>query len=359
MEGMEIDELFWKGRRVFVTGHTGFKGSWISLWLQQLGADITGFSLAPAGSPNLFEIAQVADSMKHHVGDIRDLKQLTGALKTAAPDIVIHLAAQSLVRESYDDPVSTYSTNIIGTVNLLEAVRQVSSVKVVLNITSDKCYENEESDQPYSETDPMGGHDPYSSSKGCAELVTSSYYRSFLKKQGAGIATARAGNVIGGGDWAKDRIVPDAIAAFISGETLEIRNPLATRPWQHVLEPLAGYLILCQKLYTNTEHYSGAWNFGPGAKDIQPVAKLVDAMVQNWPGDVCWKIDKDVHPHEAQNLTLDCTKANTQLAWKSIWNFERAVKETINWYLAWNNRENVHKATMEQISSYQREMVAK
>ncbi len=302
-------------------------------------------------------MTNVADGMDSQFGDIRDLQSLTASLEEAQPDIVIHMAAQSLVRESYADPVNTYTTNVVGTVNLLEAVRQVSSVKVVLNITSDKCYENEEWDRPYRETDRMGGHDPYSSSKGCAELVTSSYYRSFLHEQGIAVATARAGNVIGGGDWAKDRIIPDAITAFIDDKPLKIRNPIATRPWQHVLEPLAGYLIICQKLYNNPEKYSGPWNFGPNSQDIQPVSKLADEIVKNWSDDVSWQLDEGAHPHEAQSLMLDCSKAFKQLGWKSSWDFERAVKETVNWYKAWYNKDDVGKVTREQITSYQGNMV--
>ena len=357
MEGMVIDEDFWKERRVFVTGHSGFKGSWISFWLKQLGANVTGFSLAPVDKPNLFDVVHVASGMDSHIGDIRDLQQLEHVITEAQPEIVIHMAAQSLVRESYEDPVNTYTTNIIGTVNVLEAVRHVSSVKVLLNITSDKCYENEEWDRPYRETDPMGGHDPYSSSKGCAELVTSSYYRSFLNDINIGVATARAGNVIGGGDWARDRIVPDAISAFSNNKILEIRNPLATRPWQHVLEPIAGYLIVCQKLYKNPQQYSGPWNFGPDPEGVQPVSKLADEIVRNWSENANWQQDKDIHPHEAQNLILDSTKAHTQLGWSPIWSFDRTVKETVKWYKAWIAGEDINTTTSQQIARYQQELV--
>jgi len=352
LEGMVIDKQFWKNKRVFLTGHTGFKGSWLSLWLQHLGVNLTGYALQPPTNPAIFEIAGVADNMDSQLGDIRDLKQLTRTMQQAKPEIVIHMAAQSLVRDSYDDPVGTYSTNIMGTVNLFDAARRVSSVKAVLNVTSDKCYENREWSRGYIETDTMGGFDPYSSSKGCAELVTSAYRQSFFNASGIGLASARAGNVIGGGDWASNRLVPDAIRAFMRDEPLMIRNPMAVRPWQHVIEPLSGYLMLCQKLYQQPENFSEGWNFGPLNNEARPVSYIADQIVKNWEGNARWGLDKNSHPHEAGHLTLDCSKAGESLEWEPVWELDRALKETVFWYKAWQQKENMHNFTIRQIDAY-------
>ena len=268
------------------------------------------------------------------------------------------MAAQSLVRDSYTDPVDTYSTNVMGTVNLLEAVRNTASVKVVLNITSDKCYENNEWVWGYRENDPMGGHDPYSSSKGCAELVSSAYRRSFLQDANIGLATARAGNVIGGGDWASDRIVPDAMRAFTTGNQLVVRNPLAIRPWQHVLEPLTGYLVLCQNLFQQPQEFAEAWNFGPQDEDIKLVSVLADLMVQFWGDNAEWRLDEGAHPHEARHLKLDCSKASARINWNSIWTLERAMDATVGWYKAWHQQQDMHEFTLKQIASYQQELLA-
>lgn len=355
-----ISPSFWQGRKVFLTGHTGFKGGWLSLWLNQLGAEVTGYALDAPTTPSFFEdvdVLRVLDSSIH--GDIRDFGAFTYAMKEASPDIVIHMAAQPLVRDSYIDPVSTYSSNVMGTVNMLEAVRQTPSVKAVLNITTDKCYENNEWVWGYRENEPMGGHDPYSSSKACAELVSSAYRNSFLHEKGVALATARAGNVIGGGDWAKDRIVPDAMRAFINNQTLSIRNPLATRPWQHVLEPLAGYLILCQQLINDPDNYAEAWNFGPNDDDAQAVSVLADIMVACWKKESRWSLDDDAHPHEARYLKLDCSKSKDRLKWKPVWDLERTLEETVGWYKAWSKKEGMNAFTLQQIDTYQQEYMTK
>lgn len=356
MANMVINPIFWKGRKVLMTGHTGFKGGWLSLWLNRLGAKITGYALEPPTSPALFEDAQINTVLQDsHIGDICDLEKLTKVMQSVDPEIVIHLAAQPLVRHSYTDPLGTYSTNVMGAVNLFEAVRNTSSVKAVLNITTDKCYKNREWVWGYREDEPMGGHDPYSSSKGCVELISDSYRNSFLQKIGIGLGTARAGNVIGGGDWAKDRIVPDAIRAFIKKEPLLVRNPLSTRPWQHVLEPLSGYIILAQQLFENPEAFSEGWNFGPNDDDAQPVSVLADIMVKNWSDQSEWRLDEGGQPHEANYLKLDCSKAKAKLKWYPIWNIDRALEETVRWYRAWHDRSNMHKFTMKQIEIYQHE----
>lgn len=359
MESLVIDPSFWKGRHVFVTGHTGFKGSWLSLWLKLLGANITGYALEPPTNPALFEDAKVAEALQHNIyGDIRDADTFTKAMQNAKPEIVIHMAAQPLVLESYKDPVGTYTTNVMGTVNLFEAIRKISGIKATLNITTDKCYENKEWTWGYREIEPMGGHDPYSSSKGCAELVSSAYRRSFFQQDGVELATARAGNIIGGGDWAKDRIVPDAIRALMNNKTLLVRNPTATRPWQHVLEPLSGYLMLCQQLVKQPNKYAEGWNFGPNEEDAQTVLNVADIIVKNWGEQASWGLDEGTHIHEAHFLKLDCSKAKTQLKWKPIWNLERALNETVQWYKAWHNKADMYKFSLNQIKTYQRERLA-
>jgi CDP-glucose 4,6-dehydratase len=357
MENMGVDSDFWKGKKVFLTGHTGFKGSWLTLWLHQLGAVVTGYALQSPTEPSLFEDANIVDLLLQNIlGDIRDGALLTRKMQKAAPEIVIHMAAQSLVRESYIDPVETYAANVMGTVNVLEAARNTYSVKAILNITTDKCYENREWVWGYRENEPMGGHDPYSSSKGCAELVSLAYRRSFLQPAGIALATARAGNVIGGGDWAKDRIVPDAMRAFMNRKILKVRNPLSTRPWQHVLEPLTGYLMLCQQLIEHPESFSDAWNFGPNDADAQPVSRLADIMTKNWGQGAGWQLDAGAHPHEANYLKLDCSKAKSHLKWRPIWNLSRALEETVQWYKARHNRIDMNEFSIQQIASYQKEL---
>ena len=331
---MNVDPGFWRGKRVFLTGHTGFKGGWLSLWLQQLGAQLQGYALAPVGEHSLFAAARVGHGMASTLADIRDLAALQSAMVAFRPEIVIHMAAQPLVRQSYADPVETYATNVMGTVNLLEAVRRAPGVRAVVNVTTDKCYENDDRASGYAEGEPMGGHDPYSSSKGCAELVTSAYRRSFFSGGGAAVATARAGNVIGGGDWASDRLVPDILRAFERGEPVVIRNPNATRPWQHVLEPLGGYLLLGARLAAEPLRYHGAWNFGPHLQDALPVGTLADIALQAWGGGSCHTPAQAGQPHEAGLLKLDISKAVNQLGWHPRYTAVESIQSTIAWYKA-------------------------
>jgi CDP-glucose 4,6-dehydratase len=358
MEGLVIDSDFWKDRRVLITGHTGFKGGWLSLWLNQLGARVYGYAIDPPNNPAFFKESKVESSLEQSLfGDIQDSELLLKVMTDINPEIVIHMAAQSLVKESYMNPKLTYSTNILGTVNVFEAVRSTTSVKVVLNITSDKCYENKETNIGYTESDSMGGYDPYSSSKGCSELISSAYRQSFFHGTGVALATARAGNVIGGGDWAKNRIIPDAIRAFLNNKPLLIRNPVATRPWQHVLEPLSGYIILCQHLMQSPEFFADGWNFGPTNEGIASVSVLADKIINRWGNSAMWKLDEEFHPHEASLLSLDCSKANNELNWRPIWNLDRTILETINWYKAWEGKEDMHNFSLNQIRFYQQEFL--
>ena len=350
---MTANPDFWQGKRVFLTGHTGFKGSWLSLWLQSLGAQVHGLGLEPTTSPNLFAVAQVAAGMASHtIGDIRDLAAVQKAMQAAQPDIVIHMAAQSLVRLSYTEPVETYATNVMGTVHILEAARSAPSVKAIVVVTTDKCYENKEWAWGYRENEPMGGHDPYSNSKGCAELVTSAYRNSFLHSSGIAVASARAGNVIGGGDWATDRLVPDILRAFEQNLPVTIRNPHATRPWQHVLEPLSGYLTLAEHLYTQGQDYAEGWNFGPKDDDAQPVQWIVEHMVNSWGQGASWQQDGGVHPHEANYLKLDISKAKTRLGWQPRWPLLTALEKITTWHQAYLATTNMHDFTMQQIANY-------
>lgn len=354
---MEMGNIaFWDAKRVFLTGHTGFKGSWLSLWLQQCGAKVTGFALAPPTTPSLFEAAQVAEGMKSVIGDIRDGSFLSLAMQDADPDIVIHMAAQPLVRRSYIDPIETYATNVMGTANLLEAVRNVSSVRAVVIVTTDKCYENKEWFWGYRENEPMGGFDPYSSSKACAELLTSAYRNSYFNvskydQHKVALATARAGNVIGGGDWADDRLIPDIMRSIQIGQSVKIRNPDAIRPWQHVLEPLSGYLLLAEKLYKEGAIFSEAFNFGPNDEDAKPVQWVVDQITECW-GNASWHIDKDSHPHEAHHLKLDCSKAKSQLGWTPKWNLSQALENIVSWHKAYNERQDMRAFSLQQLSHY-------
>lgn len=348
-----MNSAFWKGKKVFLTGHTGFKGSWLSLWLNRLGAEVHGYALAPATTPSIYTVADVEPSLlSSTIGDIRDLAMLSKAVKAIQPDIIFHLAAQPLVRYSYEAPVETYSTNVMGTVNLLEVVRQTASIKAVVNVTTDKCYENQEWIWSYRENEAMGGHDPYSSSKGCSELVTAAYRRSFLAASDVGVATARAGNVIGGGDWSPDRLIPDFLRSLDANETLVIRSPEAIRPWQHVLEPLSGYLTLAEKLYSEPKKYAQAWNFGPAEQDAQNVEWIVNRMVASMPG-ISWEHDKSIHPHEANYLKLDSSKARNHLNWQPKWNLEQALDRITRWHKSWRNGDDMNKFTLQQIAEYE------
>jgi len=355
----QVDPLFWKDKRVFLTGHTGFKGGWLSLWLCSMGAQVIGYSLPPNTHPNLFDVANVADDLEYsHLADIRDLVKLQSTMALARPDIVIHMAAQPLVRYSYDNPVETYATNVMGTVHVLESIRNTASVRAAVIVTTDKCYENKEWPWGYRENEPMGGHDPYSNSKGCAELVTSAYRESFFSshkypEHQVAVASARAGNVIGGGDWSVDRLIPDAIRAFEANENLMIRNPLATRPWQHVLEPLSGYLILAQALYQNGIEFASAWNFGPLDEDARTVEDVINLLIQNWPGKATWQQDQGEQPHEAHLLKLDCSKARQLLKWQAKWNLEKAIQNITQWQSAFQHQLDMHDFSLQQITSYQ------
>ncbi|MGV0954050.1 MAG: CDP-glucose 4,6-dehydratase [Fluviibacter sp.] len=354
-----IDPKFWHGKRVFLTGHTGFKGSWLSLWLQSMGAELHGYALNPPTNPALFDEAEVAKGMSSVIGDIRDYANLDAALKQSRAEIVIHMAAQPLVRLSYDQPVETYATNVMGTVHLLEAIRQVGGVRAVVNVTTDKCYENKEWVWGYREDEPMGGHDPYSNSKGCSELITGGYRRSFFQKTDTALASGRAGNVIGGGDWALDRLVPDILRAFERKEPVVIRNPYATRPWQHVLEPLSGYLTLAQRLYEEGQAYAEGWNFGPKEDDAKSVQWIVEALVNDWGAGASWHLDCGEHPHEANCLKLDISKAKARLGWGPRWGLAKALGEIIVWHQAWMAGENAQQLCLSQIEQFNRFRVSK
>ena len=348
-----VNRQFWHGKKVLVTGHTGFKGGWLSLWLSSLGARVHGYSLEPPTNPNFFKTAQVERELAGHtLGNIEDFAQLSQAMNKAAPDIVLHLAAQPLVRASYSEPVQTYATNVMGTVHLLEAVRQCSGVRAVVIVTTDKCYENREWVWGYREAEAMGGFDPYSSSKGCAELVTSAYRRSFLAQSGVAVATARAGNVIGGGDWALDRLVPDFFRAADTARPLEIRFPNATRPWQHVLEPLSGYIVLAEHLFQDGQAHAEAWNFGPTEEDAKSVAWILQRLVDLMPG-TAWRQPAVEHVHEASFLKLDSSKACARLSWKPSWRLTEALQATVDWHTAWRAGEDMRSLSLNQIAAHQ------
>jgi CDP-glucose 4,6-dehydratase len=350
-----IDKDFWQGKRVFLTGHTGFKGSWLSLWLFSLGAKVRGYSLNPPTTPSLFNEAKVDSLIDSYIGDIRDQDTLHESMVSFSPDILIHMAAQPLVRCSYNEPIETYEVNVIGTAKVLEVARSCSNLKAIVNITTDKCYENDGRTEGYKENDPMGGYDPYSSSKGCAELVTSSYRRSFLQEQGIGLASVRAGNVIGGGDWANDRLIPDILRSFENGDSVVIRNPKATRPWQHVLEPLSGYLFLAQKLYKDQKEYAEGWNFGPNEQDVKPVDWILDKMIGNWPNS-SWELDENFSPHEASFLKLDFSKAKSKLDWNPVWELSHTLEKIVNWHQAWLNKEDIQARCLAEIEEYTKDM---
>jgi CDP-glucose 4,6-dehydratase len=355
MEKMAMSRTFWRGKRVFLTGHTGFKGGWLTLWLADMGAEVHGYALAPPTVPNLFTVANLQDRLvRSTIADIRDAAALAQAMQTAQPDIVLHLAAQPLVRYSYAAPVETYAVNVMGTVNLLEAVRLTPSVKAVVNVTTDKCYENREWVWPYRENEAMGGFDPYSSSKACSELVTAAYRCSFLDAAGIQLASARAGNVIGGGDWADDRLVPDFLRALDAGRALTIRSPQATRPWQHVLEPLSGYLMLAERLFTGGHGFAEAWNFGPEETDARPVQWIVEYLCGQVPGAV-WQCDAAPQPHEANMLKLDSSKAKAQLGWRPRWDLQTALGMTLAWHQAWKQGLDMAATCVQQAQAYEAE----
>lgn len=349
---------FWKNKKVFITGHTGFKGSWLCLWLHRLGAEIHGYALSPPTQPSLFELVQVESLLSSHkVADIRDGSLLQAVMCSIQPEIVIHMAAQPLVRDSYLIPVETYSTNVMGTVHVLEAVRGCKSVRAVVNVTTDKCYENREWVWGYREDDSMGGFDPYSSSKGCSELVTSAYRQSYFNENsygthGVALASARAGNVIGGGDWATDRLIPDIIRAILTGESVQVRNPHAVRPWQHVLEPLSGYLMLAQRLYEAGCCYSGGWNFGPSDDDTQTVEWIVKQMCHKWGNSANYVTDSGIHPHEAHYLKLDCSKARQTLGWAPRWSLDMALEKIIEWTKSYKLKSDMRECCLSQIAIY-------
>jgi|TARA_R110000772_G_scaffold145023_2_gene254839 CDP-glucose 4,6-dehydratase len=348
---MVMNIEFWKNKKVFVTGHTGFKGSWLCLWLQHMEADVCGYALAPPTSPNNFTEAKVANGMASFIGDTRDYNTLLDQMQKFSPDIVIHLAAQPLVRESYINPRHTIETNVMGTTNVFEAIRHTPSVKSVVNVTTDKCYENREWAWGYREDEAMGGYDPYSASKGCSELITSAYRRSFFNS-GIAIASARAGNVIGGGDWAADRIVPDALKGFGSNTPVEVRFPNAIRPWQHVLEPLSGYLTLAEELYTNGQKHATSYNFGPVDEDAKPVQWILDTMASTWGDGATWFHTNIEHPHEAHYLKLDISKAKAYLNWTPKWNLNIALEMTVQWHKSWLANNDMQKECISQINDY-------
>jgi len=352
-----MNQAFWKGKKVFVTGHTGFKGSWLSIWLQQMGAEVVGYSLPEFSNPSMFEMAHIADGMTSIAADVRDLERIKKVLNQHKPEIVIHMAAQALVHDSYRDPVTTYTTNIIGTMNVLEAVRHTDSVRVVVSITSDKCYENLEWVWGYRENDRMGGHDPYSSSKGCAELLISAYRDSFFnpkdyQKHGVALASTRAGNVIGGGDWSGDRLVPDIMRAIMENESVLIRRPNAIRPWQFVLEPLRGYLMLAERLWDQGPEYAEGWNFGPDIEEIEPVSWIVKYLTEHWGDDASWVLDKGEHPHEDHFLKLDTTKAKSLLNWTPALNLPTVLDWIVDWYKVYHQNGDLREITEAQISQY-------
>ncbi len=348
-----MNRQFWQGKRVFLTGHTGFKGSWLTLWLRRLGAEVTGYSLAPPTEPNLFVEARVGDGVRTIEADVRDAAAVARAMSEASPEIVLHLAAQSLVRRGYAEPLETYATNVLGTANVLEAVRAAGDVRVAIACTSDKCYENREWDRGYREDDRLGGKDPYSNSKACAELVTDAYRRSYFATGRVALASVRSGNVIGGGDWADDRLLPDLVRGFARGEPVPIRSPDAIRPWQHVLDPLHGYLMLAERLWSDGAGFGGAWNFGPDEGDARPVRWIADRIVERWGESASWRLDGDVHPPEATYLRLDCTKAKRQLGWSPLVSLETALEWLVSWHRGHHSGADARQLTLERIADFE------
>jgi len=353
-----MNSQFWKGKTVLLTGHTGFKGSWLSLWLQKSGVKLIGFSKDIPTKPSLFELASVKDGMTSITGNVCNYNQIEKVIQDYKPEIVIHMAAQAILRQSYKDPIETYSTNVMGAVNVLEAIRKNGKVKVILNVTSDKCYEPENASNGFSENDRLGGFDPYSNSKACAELVTSSFRNSFFNpseytKHGVALASVRAGNVIGGGDWGTDRLIPDIIRGILNNETIEIRNPEAIRPWQHVLDPLNGYLILIERLWSSGSEFSEGWNFGPEKNDEKPVRWVIEKLTEQWKHDIQWKTSNEKNPHEEQFLRLDCSKARSRLGWKPKLHLEQGLLWTISWYKQYEEKKDLREFTEEQIAKFQ------
>lgn len=351
---MTVDVSFWKNKRVFVTGHTGFKGSWLSLWLNHMGAIVRGYSLEPITNPSLFDVAKVADCVDSVVGDICDSDKLASSMAEFQPDIVLHLAAQALVKYSYDNPLETYQTNVMGSLHVLECIRKTPSVKAAVMVTTDKCYENREWDWGYRENEAMGGYDPYSSSKGCMELLVSSYRRSYFSDGSVKVASARAGNVIGGGDWSLDRLIPDLIHAACNNQPAQIRSPHSIRPWQHVLEPLSGYLLLAQRLFESDEQrYQSGWNFGPNESDAQPVCWIADKICQVWQQGCHWQdCSSDDQPHEAQHLKLDCSKAKNQLGWIPQLCLSDAIEFVVDWHKSHLDNQDMNQLTIKQIQKF-------
>ncbi len=350
---MVISNNFWKNKKVLITGHTGFKGSWLTIWLESMGAKIVGVSLDPLNEKNLYDLAKIGKKIKSLRCDIRNRDELKKIFSRSKPEIVFHLAAQPLVIKSYKNPVETYETNFMGTLNILESIRNISSVKACIVVTSDKCYQNNEWNWGYRENDPLGGHDPYSSSKGSCELLVNSYRLSyFTGKNKTKIASVRAGNVIGGGDFSDDRLIPDAVNSFVSKKILKIRSPKSTRPWQHVLEPLGGYILLAQKLISKNSHFDQAWNFGPYPEDIRTVRDVIDIFVKKWGKEFKYKIEKSKNIHEAKLLSLDCSKAIHEMKWRPNWNLEKAIEHTVNWYKAYLQKEDLYNITLIQINEY-------
>lgn len=353
MEDVVVGPRFWRGRRVFITGHTGFKGAWLSLLLRHLGAEVYGYALAPAHEAGLFQTAGVEKDIHHRIANVLEPRLLQDAIAESRAEFMFHLAAQPLVRLSYEQPAETFVTNVMGTVNVLEAVRHTPAVRVAIVVTSDKCYENFEWERGYTEADRLGGHDPYSSSKACAELVTAAYRSSFFGGADAcRIASVRAGNVIGGGDWASDRLVPDAMRAFIAGDSVRIRRPKAVRPWQHTLDPLMGYLLLAQRMSEPDSNLTEGWNFGPEPDSDLPVGTIIERLAALWGSDARWEVDNDEHPHEAHYLKLDCAKAKSRLGWKPAIGIEEALHLTVGWYKAFQNEKDMRAETLAQIERY-------
>jgi CDP-glucose 4,6-dehydratase len=348
----------WHGRRVFLTGHTGFKGGWLALWLASKGAIVRGYALDPCTEPNLFTEAKIGSVIEDIRGDIRNSATLEPALRDFAPEVVFHMAAQPLVRYSYEDPIGTYETNVIGTARVLDAVRRTPSVRAVVSVTTDKCYENKEWLWGYRETDPLGGYDPYSSSKACAEIVSAAYRQSYfpvgkLAEHKCAVATGRAGNVIGGGDWSLDRLIPDLVRGFLSGEPVLIRRPHSIRPWQHVMEPLLGYILLAEHLLTHDPKYATAFNFGPSDDDAQEVGWIVERMKNFWGGNASWVLDEDPGVHEAGYLKLDASRARAELAWHPRLRLETTLHWLVDWYKAWQSGADMHRFTLDQIAAYE------